>query len=493
MSRRRGIVGIHGEDGASVYVRRRPWPFRARIRGLGRLSPEKGPEGGACALSLSGEQVFLRVLTAAPRPGAHPAETLAEQAAHFDGNGDVATVRALGRERRMGGLRAALFALARAEAVEAAFRDAGVRGLDLVDLVPAPLALYNGAAAQLRTRGTLLCLRVTAESTDAFLGRGRVPLLARRLPVGLRAFGAAEPDNDAWKRWARELASALAFARSLWPDRRAVPQTVVVCGERRWSAAERERIGSIAGAPCLDAADLPEARRKGAGPGFTPALGCALTSLGRAPIGLSVFPAAAREQQTLRRQAPWWIAAAACAALGMALPVYRVHRSRVYHRRRVRQLRERLDRQSDLERDFLARQAENLALRRGIAPLRGAVHGADVVRRALEAVASAKHEDDWIILAADAERYLAEGQVAAGRGSGPAGGAPVEHLVIEGYTPAHDLSTVRAMIERLRRYPFIAEADLLADDRLRQDADRDRLWAPLGSRLFALEIRTAIP
>ena len=492
MSRYRSIVGIHGEDGTSVSVHERVWPGRLKVRSLGRLGPEKGPEGSVCAMSLSGEQVFLRVLTVAPRPGVRPAEAVAEQISHFDESGEVETVRVLGRERRMCGRRAVLFALARSEVVEEAFRDAEIRSLNLVDLVPAPLALYNGAAAQLRTRDTLLCLRVGTESTDVFLGRGRVPLLARRMSVGIHAFSDTEPDGDAWKRWARELTSALAFARSLWPDRRAVPRTVVVCGERAWTAAERERIRSVAGAPCLDAADLPEARRQGAGSGFTPALGCALTSLGRAPISLSVFPAAAREQQVLRRQAPWWMAAAACAALGMALPVSRVHRSRVVHRRRVHQLRNRLERLSGLERDLLERQAENQALRRGMAPLRGAVHGADVVRRALQAVASAKDEEDWIILAADAGRYLAEGHAVTGRATGSTG-TPVEHLVIEGYTPAHDLSTVRAMIERLRRYPFIAEADLLADDRLRQDPDRDRLWAPLGCRLFALEIRTVMP
>ena len=63
-----------------------------------------------------------------------------------------------------------------------------------------------------------------------------------------------------------------------------------------------------------------------------------------------------------------------------------------------------------------------------------------------------------------------------------------EQIVVEGYTPVADLSTVRTMIEALREHPAVEDADLLGDDRLREDPERDERWAPADCQLFAIEI-----
>jgi hypothetical protein len=56
-----------------------------------------------------------------------------------------------------------------------------------------------------------------------------------------------------------------------------------------------------------------------------------------------------------------------------------------------------------------------------------------------------------------------------------------------------DLSTVRAMIASLRARPSVAGADLLGDDKLREDPDRDARWAGTGCRLFAVEVSLPAP
>ncbi len=493
MSRYRSIVGIYRGLGPPAVVRVRALGAgRIHIRMLQDAAPGETQPGEACALTLPSDQVFLRVLSIRPKPGQRESDAIAEHVAHFDEGGEVETVRALGRRHRLGETCVVLFALARRIMVDKILREAERRSLEAVDLIPDLLALYNGAAAQLRTRAPLLCVRIGPEATDLFLGRGRIPLMSRRLALGTQALNAPDSSEKAWKTWEEEVKAALSFAGAHRPEGLAQPRTIVLFSEQEQTAPFRERIEAIVGAPCRDAADLPEARREGAGAGFTLALGCAVTGLGRGRIPLGVFPQDARMHQTLRRQASWWTAAALASCLGMLFPAYRLHQSRVYHRRQVRRMQSRLDRISGLERELQGLQSRNQALRRGMAPLRGTVYGSDAVRRTLQAVASAKHENDWIILAADAVHYLDQGRISARRPDGRAG-TPIEHLVVEGYTPAHDLSTVRAMIERLRQYTVIAEADLLADDRLRKDPDRDRVWAPLDCRLFALEIRTVIP
>ena len=60
--------------------------------------------------------------------------------------------------------------------------------------------------------------------------------------------------------------------------------------------------------------------------------------------------------------------------------------------------------------------------------------------------------------------------------------------MIEGYTPEEDLSSVFIMIETLRQHRAVLNADLLGDDRLREDPVRDERWAFARARLFAIEI-----
>jgi len=130
-----------------------------------------------------------------------------------------------------------------------------------------------------------------------------------------------------------------------------------------------------------------------------------------------------------------------------------------------------------------------------------AVHNGEILRAVVHAIGESKHPDDWITLIADAESYAEEGQEESGggaretRASRRKGTArkEFEQVVIEGYTPVEDLSTVRAMIEALRNSPGIAGADLLADDRVNRDEARDERWAMTRCRLFAVEITVPTP
>ena len=197
----------------------------------------------------------------------------------------------------------------------------------------------------------------------------------------------------------------------------------------------------------------------------------------------------------LEGQLRYWVLSAAAAVLALFFLVLRDYRELE---------REQLQFGADLEllkaRRRVAAELETYRadverLRPKVGSLEVALRNGELLRSVMDAVAHAKVADDWITLIADSHSYFE--------------GAPVERddevdntrsvslgfeqLVVEGYTPVEDLSTVRAMIEALRGHPAVSDADLLGDDRLRDDPERDERWAPAECRLFAMEITVPSP
>jgi hypothetical protein len=149
-----------------------------------------------------------------------------------------------------------------------------------------------------------------------------------------------------------------------------------------------------------------------------------------------------------------------------------------------------------LKRKLDVTEETNERLGRRIAPFRTAVANADILRLALETVSAAKHPDDWVSLLADANAYFETSSADALAPEGALGreqGAGVQSVIIEGYTPVSDLSTVGQMIERLREQVGVLDADLLGDERLREDAARDKRWADTGCSLFVIEMTMEVP
>jgi hypothetical protein len=76
---------------------------------------------------------------------------------------------------------------------------------------------------------------------------------------------------------------------------------------------------------------------------------------------------------------------------------------------------------------------------------------------------------------------------------GLAGALQINKVIVEGYTPEPDLSTVRSMLENLRAAPAISQADLLPDDRVRNRPENADDPTTLNATRFALEITLAAP
>ena len=133
-----------------------------------------------------------------------------------------------------------------------------------------------------------------------------------------------------------------------------------------------------------------------------------------------------------------------------------------------------------------------------------------VMRDLVALLDESKSRKDWITMVSDADMYFEREYMLASR----ARHAPEKHgrrhdaarerdaaslqktfdrIVVEGYTPVDNLSTVKELIAKLAKAEFIESVDLMGDDKLIQDPDRDKKWANTAARRFVLDIKVMRP
>jgi hypothetical protein len=475
--RGRSVVPV---DAVEVRLPRTPEEADRVFRGL---IEKKGWAGLPCAVGLRGESVILRAVDLGGADERSPDDIMAEQMHGFMGLSRGETVSDFSVHPREDGGRRLLYAVAREEAVRQEFTGATAAGLRLEDALPAPIACYNAAAAFAARRGeALMCLEFRDEAAEVVAGRGPEVLLARRLLVG---GGPGATDT-----WVRELEACVAFYRTQIPAAPPI-QRVVLAGLSEPDEALRRRAEEIVGAPATWLGAELSAPAPGPGGRFATAAGLALGAAGAARVRLSLLPPRLREAIALRRQWPQWCAVAGAIVAALALVAFGSWRQLESRRAELGDLRERLSQQQSIERQIAAVLAAESSHRPDVLAWRGMAGNGARVLSVLQAVADARHSNDWIVLLADAATYLSPtGGVPAATNPPP---AALRQFVVEGYTPTADLSTVKAMIGNLRENPRVATCDLLPDDKLRRSAERDARWEDAGGHLFALEIGVKAP
>jgi hypothetical protein len=216
------------------------------------------------------------------------------------------------------------------------------------------------------------------------------------------------------------------------------------------------------------------------------ATGLALAGVGRTRIGLSLMPPLMRERIELRRQRIYWAAAIATGALALSLLAADALSDRRILRAELHAREQELQQIEETRMEATRLREANLEFEQALIPARKSAASGRAVLDLLDMLSSAKHPDDWITLVADATAYYEPDPAQNTQPATRRAGAFL--FVIEGYTPTEDLSTVRAMLDSIRRRSDVASADLLGDDRIREDRIRaDRL---LGKTLrrFAVEV-----
>lgn len=473
---------------------------------VGFLSKKKW-QGTPTVVGLRGESILLRILDVAPDDHRPVSDLLAEQMEHFALLDASETVYDHLVTRSADGGRRVLFAATRMDTVSRMMGRVQGLGLDVIDLMPSAVGLYNLSAFLVpRPAGQMICVDVEEDYTAVVIGENNEIMFMRRYLIGSRSMGFEEGDkgekssgkvDGSLKNWLSELKACLSFFQSRNPGKANSPTRLLMCGVPHWS---QERLDWLRKQTGIDATVISEFGRGdllSSKECCAVAAGLGLNGIGGSRVCASLIPREIGEALSLGWQWKYWAATGIMLVLSMAFYAMLLSRSVYNQRRSLADGADHLHLLQTLEQQVLGLHDEIEVLEERMAPLRTGVRNGEAVRAVIAAVCDVLEEKDWLYLIADSHTYFQDKSTAqslrAERRLDPETAEDkairfIDQLIIEGFTPAEDLSSVRGMISRLRQYPFVKRVDLLPDDKIRRDEARDARASEMGGHLFALEI-----
>lgn len=535
MFRYREAIGLDiGEWEAKIVYARRSG-VAAKIHATHTLHLGEDPEQAAevikaffekqewfdvpCVIGLRGEDLMLRVITDEANSQRTVKEIVDEQMEHFSTLSSSATVSQYLVSRDNHGARQIVLAVARMDTVLRQIDFVREIGLNIVDLVPGPVALYNASRYLFPwCSAPLMSVDISGDSTQVVVGQAGGISFARRFLLGERTlygqdaahddqgelFSEEDPsEEEAWnskegfREWMAELKGCMSYYNSRYRSKKDRPKKLILSGSATLDDNRIHDVKESLGFDVARAGDLKKAKIFSGDGSFLAALGFALSGLGKERVSLSLLPDYLKEFFALRWQFKYWVAAGLALVLATVLIVFRLHGDVGHKRKMLEEKTTELKRLQQLEERLYRLESENQALSRQIVPLRTALDNRRVAKKVLDAVARSKHRDDWITLIADAPSYfeknLSDDTVEDNGYLAEESKAryPIRRfnkLVIEGFTPLDDLSTVRAMIETLRREEMIESVDLLPDDKIREDLVAEKGLGDIERSPFAIEL-----
>lgn len=427
-----------------------------------------------------------------------------------------------------------MMAMAREAMVQEALDFGRNTGLKVVDIVPSPVALFAAvdAAASAREAAPWMVINIGGQSSEVVIGSPAGLLFARAFPSGGQAFtdAIARKNGQTYAQaenlkvtegsllpgaptaailtaaadpWLGELRACLSVFQSLYPGRTVQPTRIVLAGGGAELKGFREYVAQKLGTGTVKLEAIPGGSSANSQAAlYAVAAGLAMAGLGVARKPISLLPPAARDALTFRRQQPFWVGAGLAAAAIVAINVGGGYYDSMRMASHLSAQKERLRACDALGYDIDITRARAEQVRAMSLPVKGLTRGSALLRDILSVVSDAKAPGDSISMVCDADSYFAGNTPAADPRQGmrdhrkKAGDATelkprtgLERILIEGYTRTANLSTVKALINKLKTVPSVASADLINDDEL---VAGPRSEGPGGIR-FMIDVRIAPP
>jgi Tfp pilus assembly PilM family ATPase len=425
------------------------------------------------------------------------------------------------------GTRRALLVMARTDVLQPALSVPTDLGMDLVDVVPVAVALYNAMERfEMRDGQPAVCVDLGARGTEVAIGDRRGLQFARHFDIGTTTFAeavaaarqttlaqaeelliggqvrldhAADAAGDALGRavdgWTAELEVTLSLYRERFPADAARLVEIILSGGGAFLPGVGERLGRRTGKPVRRVQRLwPEAGNGQAA--FTVAAGLALSGIRRSRVRVSLVPLPLQRALARRRNRRYAAAAAAALAAALVLAGVGRYRDGVRQRRQAEEDRVRRSRVEALQADVRQVRERSADLSAMLADVYSIALNGSRLFDLLDALADAKPPPDWFVEMGDASFYANEPYPSLQRAitnrpdAATAAPIPFRQFVLKGYTTEPTFYSVRSMLNALNRDPRVALAELLEEiPPAAGEAGVDKRWEPLEGVPFGIHVQ----
>jgi len=350
-------------------------------------------------------------------------------------------------------------------------------GLKLADAIPAPLAGYEGLRQHIKNADELLLLVQCLENhSECIHGAGAAVHDFCTLSVSGRQL-AEDAGEDSFDSWLAELKTEVERLQALHPREHNI-RALYLGG--LWTPSDEQltamREESGLEIRLLSRGQTQDLTARGLSRPFL---------ISDAAQQISLLPPELRQLRMERQSRTAWAALFLLGLFSLAGLNFHFRQSNRWLENRRDSKQEHIARYERIEAEREDLAEISVRLNEIMLPLRNAQRNYPRISRVLEEVNQARDPQDWFVLVADSEAYFSEMSL---RSLPSAFDSRVSRIILEGYTPSEDLSTVRQMIESLREIPFIEGVDLLPEDQVRQGVQPVSTLQIEGLRRFALEI-----
>ncbi len=507
-----------------------------------------------CAIGIPGQQVMFQPLQLPPNDPRPTSQAVAMEVSRFNDMAsetmiyDFASLADTGED----GERVLLSMARPAVLSEEMMLPQGMR-LQVADMVPSPVAAFIAVQDGITGLSSpFVCVDIGHSGTQVAVGSGAGLMFARSFATGGQAFtdalaeatelpqrhaedqkvaGASLTEGDDATRealteaadtWLSEFDACMSVYRSSYTQDTDEPGQIVCTGGGAMLKGLPEYIASRTGMNLVTLESLPVAGSSAVPCSFAIATGLAIAGLQAAKTHISLLPQSIRQAIMLQRQKKFWVAAAAAAALLLAVNVLGGYRDIEAQRERLTRQSAVLKRCEQLAGQIEASESANQQILKMAAPVERLVRNGPFMRRLLALLATEKDKNDCITMVCDAAFYIPREELLSSmepkdktdkskpatrtrtrRWNIPTAASTDEaedkapkdafqSVIVEGYTPMSNLSTVDRLIAVLNNAPFVEHADLLGDDKIVFDPDRDAGWRETRMRRFVIQL-TQVP
>jgi Tfp pilus assembly PilM family ATPase len=417
------------------------------------------------------------------------------------------------------GTRRVLLFVVRPDVLEATLALPVAQGLDVVDVTPSPVALFNLVQNEipLQSGSPAVLLDIGHHSTELIIGDRQGIRFVRCFDIGAGRFVEALAADlrlspaqanerfqqdpgilanpppavaETLKAWYGEVGLSLDLYRDRFNNGDDSPTNLLLAGGGalltglRVGLNERFNLAPLEFPTLQLPGEIADPRI------YALAAGLALTGIGKTVSHVSLAPAAMKERVNRRKDRRYLAAAAVVLLIAVLTMVADSHFAR-NEEQRNREESERLDISRHQLRGRLEQvQRENRLLLDSLRPVYRALESRTAFLDIMKSLSEARRGSDWFVSISSQPPGLPGSPEASGSRTN---GQAMAGFLVRGYTPDAGFYSVRAMIDRLRQNGRVINADLMDESALTVSDPLASHWSPLGAIPFALTIQTASP